>query len=122
MSNNLLNQFIEFVKEKYGMNIKATPSDNPDTFETIFGCVPTEKLSIPFGDYKIVAEINNTNLPYIPLELCVYICDKDNNFVQDICMVKQNNKHNSVDCLVWTDSDDENYTHKHTIGVYEEEE
>jgi hypothetical protein len=27
-----------------------------------------------------------------------------------------------VDCLVWADSDDEDYTHKHIIGVYEEDE
>ena len=91
-----------------------------------------KKLEIPFGEYKIVAEINAMNLPEIPPELCVYICDKYNNWVQDICLVRQTSEygnpgetfksdHNSVDCLVWSDPNNEDFTHDFTMGVYEEE-
>ena len=91
------------------------------------------KLEIPFGDYKIVAEIDDSNGPEIPPEMIVYIRDKNNAIVQDICLVRPHYEINKktmefetdndyVDCLVWADSDDEDYTHKHVIAVYEEEE
>jgi hypothetical protein len=90
------------------------------------------KLVIPFGEYKIVAEIDDANLPEIPPEMIVCICDKDDRIVQDVCVVRPHYHFNGstmefehdndfVDCLVWTDSDDEDYTHKHVIGVHEEE-
>jgi len=34
---NLLNEFIQFAKDKYDIEIIVKPSDNPDTFEKIFG-------------------------------------------------------------------------------------
>ena len=91
-----------------------------------------KKIEIPFGEYKIVADINDANLPVIPAELCVYICDKENNFIQDVCLVRQSyrsdgiNKafesdNNSVDCLVWSNPNNEDFTHDFTMGVYEEE-
>lgn len=134
MITNLCNEFIEFAKEKYGVNIKAESSGIPDTFEKIFGCiVPENKLIIPFGEYKIVAEIDDSNKPEIPPEMVVYIADKNNCVVQDICVVRQHYHiahktmdfvvyNDVIDCLVWADSDDEDYTHKHVIGIYEEEE
>lgn len=91
-----------------------------------------KKLEIQFGEHKIVAEINAMNLPEIPPELCVYICDKYNNWVQDICLVRQTSEYGnageafksdnkSVDCLVWSDPNNEDFTHDFTMGVYEEE-
>lgn len=91
------------------------------------------KLVIPFGEYKIVAEIDDANLPEIPPEMIICIYDKNDRIVQDICLVRPHYdvKHKTmefvtyddcVDCLVWADSDDEDYTHKHVIGIYEEEE
>ena len=90
------------------------------------------KLEIKFGDKKIVAEINDwsdggTN------ELTVYLCDKDNRIIQDICLVRPHYEVNRktyefetnndfIDCLIWGDSDEEDYTHKFVIGVYEEDE
>ena len=92
-----------------------------------------KKIEIPFGNYKIVAEINDGNEPEIPTELCVYLCDKENNFIQDICLVRQHYEYSTramdfkrwndlIDCLVWGESGNEDYTYKHVIGIYEEEE
>lgn len=33
----MLEDFIKYVKEKYGISIISKESDNPDTFEKIFG-------------------------------------------------------------------------------------
>lgn len=90
------------------------------------------KLIIPFGDYQIVAEISNVS-PEIPNELWVHIRDKDNRVVQDICLVRPHfdyirskgefeTDNDFVDCLVWGDSDSEDYTDKHIVGVYKEED
>ena len=92
-----------------------------------------KKLVIQFGNHKIVAEINDLNLPEIPSELGVYICDENDNFIQDVCLVRQSYKcgrngmgfesdNNSVDCLVWSNPNNEDFTHDFTIGVYEEED
>ena len=134
MNEKLINEFIEFVKEKHGVCITAEPSDNPDTYENIFGCAVFEKqLVIPFGEHEIVVEIDDRNSPEIPPEMIIYIRGKRNNIVQDVCLVRPHYEFNRktkefetdndfVDCLVWADSDDEDYTHKHVIGVYEEED
>ena len=91
------------------------------------------KLAIPFGNHKIVAEINDNNLPEIPIELNVYLTDSDGKITQDVCLVRPHydyirskgefeTDNDFVDCLVWGDSDDEDYTDKHVIGVYKEDE
>ena len=90
-----------------------------------------KKLIIPFGNYQIVAEISDIS-PDIPNELWVHIRDKDNRVVQDICLVRPHfdyirskgefeTDNDFVDCLVWGDSDSEDYTEKHVIGVYKED-
>lgn len=134
MENKLLNEFIEFAKEKHGVDIKTVTSDAPDTFKKLFGCTVLEnRLVIPFGEYKIVAEIDDCNMPEIPPEMIICICDKEGRIVQDVCLVRPHyhvnpktmefeHDNDFVDCLVWTDSDDEDYTDKHVIGVYKEEE
>lgn len=90
------------------------------------------KLEIQLGEYKIIAEINDMSTPDIPPELNVYLQDKDGAIFQDICLVRPHydyvrskedfvTDNNFVDCLVWGDSDNEDYTDKHVIGVYKEE-
>ena len=90
------------------------------------------KLEIKFGDKKIVAEINDWS-DGAPNELTVYLCDKDNRIIQDICLVRPyceiNRKtyefeinNELIDCFVWSNSDEQDYTHKFVIGVYEEDE
>ena len=90
------------------------------------------KLVIPFGDYQIVAEISNVS-PEVPNELWVHLENKNNLISQDVCLVRPHYDYISskgefetdndfVDCLVWGDSDSEDYTDEHVIGVYKEEE
>ena len=91
------------------------------------------KLVINFGKNKICAEIYPTGLVATPYELCVYLCNEKDELFQDICVVRPHYHYNSnkaefetdnslVDCLVWGESGDEDYTNKHVIGVYELEE
>ena len=91
------------------------------------------KLVITFGNYKIVAEIDDNNLPEIPPELRVWIEDKDDNFVQDVCLVREHYSVNfedytfnwdckSVDCLVWGNPNTEDFSDDFTIGILKEEE
>ena len=93
----------------------------------------SKKLVIPCGDYNIVADIDATNLPEIPAELRVYITDKDNAFVQDICLVRQQYEiiefgkdfvpiDKAITCIVWSDENNEDFTDDFEIGIYEEEE
>lgn len=92
-----------------------------------------KKLVIQLGENKIVAEINDGNVPEIPPELCIYLCDKNGMIAQDICLVRPHYEYNHengetetdndcVDCIVWGEAGSEDYTDKHVIAVYEEEE
>lgn len=129
MITNLCNEFIEFAKEKYGVNIKAESSDTPDTFEKIFGCTALEnKLVIPFGEHKIVAEKgadHNYN------EMFIWIEDKNGVCIQDLVIVGQKYHYDenldvvqddSVLVRVFANKDDDDYTNEFDIGVYKEEE
>ena len=91
-----------------------------------------KKLIIPFGDYQIVAEICKMD-PDTPNELWVHVRDKDNRIIQDICLVRPHydyvrskgefeTDNDFIDCLIWGDSDYEDYTDKYVIGINEEEE
>ena len=65
--------------------------------------------------------------------MCVYLRNKDGVILQDICLVrpycefnlkehefKRNN--DFVTCLVWGESGYEDYTDKHVIAVFKEED
>lgn len=89
------------------------------------------KLEIRLGDNKIIAEVNKWS-DEAPNEITIYLCNKDNHIIQDICLVRPhyeiNHKtyefetdNNFIDCIVWGDSDSEDYTEKNVIAVYEEE-
>lgn len=92
-----------------------------------------QKLVIPFGDHKIVAEIYNDGSAKIQPELTVYLCDSNDVITQDICLVRPffeydmkrkefitNN--NLVSCFVYGDSKNEDYTDDYTIEVYRDKE
>ena len=92
-----------------------------------------KRLEIPFGNYKIVAEIDDYNMPDIPPELVVYIADNEQRIVQSICVVSEHYEYNHntqaleknpkfVDCLVWGNGNEEDYTEKIMIDVRKEEE
>ena len=40
MKQELVEQFVEFVKDQYGYEVVLEESDTPDTFESIFGITP----------------------------------------------------------------------------------
>lgn len=68
---------------------------------------------------ELVAELYNHDGDHP--EITVYI-EKDGVIHQDICLVRQHEEKNAIDCLVLAVPEDEDYTHKHVIAVYEEEE
>ena len=90
------------------------------------------RLEIQIGNKKLVAEIYDW-YGELPNELCVFIEDEDGNITQDICFVrghysynKETNKNefdqNSIDCFVFADSYNEDFTDKFHIEVYEDED
>lgn len=94
-----------------------------------------KQLVLPFGDYKIIARIDDSGMPDIPPEMNIFIMSDDKTVVQDICLVRPHTdvkyvEHgaeikvdpNHFDCIVWADGANDNATHKHVIGVYKEEE
>ena len=87
------------------------------------------KIKIPFGDCFIVTEAYKAD--EYPTEISTYIEDKNGVILQDICMVRQhstyeenavNTDDNKVDCIVWSDSNDEDYTHKFVIDLHDFEQ
>lgn len=88
------------------------------------------KLIIPLGDFRIVAELNDVNSPGsndFPIELCVMLEDSQGRFIQDICIARQHyefdhtndtfHKTDSIDLFTWGDSSYEDYTQKYIIPV-----
>ena len=90
------------------------------------------RLEIQIGNKKLVAEINDWSAD-APSEIYVFLEDENCLVSQDICMVREcfsfnpkqkNFEINSefVDCFVWGESDNEDYTDKFCIGVRENED
>ena len=87
-----------------------------------------KKIEIQLGENKIVAEIYDADCLEFPPEIFICLKDKDDVIIQDVCMVrphytigdkyKATVDNNSVQCIVWADHEDEDYTHKHIIEVY----
>lgn len=91
------------------------------------------KLIIPLNEkITIVTEVNEVETePELLPEFNIYLTDEDDAIIQDICTVRPSCKYrpsedkfvvnNSfVQCLVWGNSDDENYTEEFIIGIYDE--
>ena len=76
------------------------------------------KLVIDSGDANLVVE------KYGELEFVIYFQDKKTDCItQDVITVRritEDNKilNNSIECLVWTDDSDEDYTHKFLIKQF----
>lgn len=86
------------------------------------------KFSIPFGEYKIVAEKGSD---YDYNEMFIYLEDKDGRCIQDLVIVGQAYHYDenldvvqddSIFVRVFADERNEDYTHQFDIGVYKEEE
>lgn len=91
-----------------------------------------EKLELPIGDKKLVVFINDWQ-DRMPKEIFVCVEDSSGALVQDICMVREHYHFNPkrggfdidssmVDCKVWSDSENEDYTHEFTIGINPKED
>ena len=84
------------------------------------------KIIIALANGKeIVAELCNYDGKHPEIAVC--ICEKGMT-TQDICLVRPHfnddydvdENSNDIDCLVWNDEYDEDYTHKFVISQYEE--
>jgi hypothetical protein len=86
-------------------------------------------IEIQIGNRKIVAFINDWE-DELPKELYVCIVDENNNFVQDICMIREHYSYNadnrdfqidcnSIDCRVWANENNEDFTDEFLIKLYE---
>lgn len=90
-----------------------------------------KKLVIPFGKNKIVAMIDDNNLPDIPPELWVYVEDENGVCIKDICLVREHyfwdddgESHwvdKFIDCLIWGSPHTDDYTNDFIIGINERE-
>ena len=64
MKSKLLEEFISFAKENYGISITAVKGDNPDTFEYIFGgCFGNTDFEQDTMFYSAKEEYQNYKLP-----------------------------------------------------------
>lgn len=90
------------------------------------------RIEINIGENKLIASVNDW-ADGMPKEIFISLVDKNDVFIQDICLVREHYHYNTkkedfeidsslIDCKVWADSDSEDYTHEFIIGVYEEEE
>jgi len=85
-----------------------------------------DKLIIDVGFANLAVEKYNNNIA-IP-EFIIYLEHKQTGLpIQDIILVRQlsNPKANEIipkviECLVWSDCHDKNYTHRFTIDHYDE--
>lgn len=90
------------------------------------------KIEIQLGENKIIAELYDADCPEFPPEIYVCLRDKSDAIIQDICVVRPHYTigdkyeatidNNFVQCLVWGDSENEDYTEKHVIGIYKWED
>jgi hypothetical protein len=80
-------------------------------------------ITLPNGK-ELVAEYYNFDGEHP--EISIYIAE-DGMAAQDICLVRPHTNEdyivegNDIDCVVWCDECDEDYTHKFVIKQYEEE-
>lgn len=89
------------------------------------------KIELPIGNKKLIAFVNDWE-DEMPNEIFISIADENDRIVQDICMVREHYHYTQkngefeidsslIDCKVWADSDNEDYTNEFCIGIYEEE-
>ena len=73
-----------------------------------------KKIEIDVGFGKLVAERYEGD--GVTPELCVYLLTEDD--IQDIVLVRSVVGKEAVECLVWADCDNEDYTKKYLIEKY----
>ena len=89
-----------------------------------------QTLIIPFGEYKIVAELY-CDEPEFPPEITVHLRDSNDVIIQDLALVRPHYKivdgmvkisDNTTEILVWSDPYNEDYTNKYIVKAHELEE
>lgn len=90
-----------------------------------------KQIEVPVGNKKIVAYVQDWD-DGLPKEIYISLVDDEGILLQDVCMVREHFSYNSkndefeiddnlIDCKIWADSDNEDYTDEFIIGVYEDE-
>lgn len=109
----------ELKKEMYNLCCELLADNEPKEN------TPAKKIMLECEKYNIVAEVSSYDNNHT--ELAVYIETKDGSALQDIALVRPHTiittgevKEDSVDCLVWTDSGDEDYSEINEINVRDE--
>ena len=91
--------------------------------------MPEKKIEIRLGEFNLVAELDDRNVPDYPPELCIFLVKKNGAGYQDICVVRpdmsvrefaQDKTPERMECLVWGNEHDEGYTEIFNIPVYHE--
>ena len=78
---------------------------------------PDIVISLPNGN-KLMVELYNYDDEHP--EICAFIKDEEDCVVQDICLIRPNeNNKDKIECLVWADERNEDYTHKFKIKQYD---
>ena len=76
-----------------------------------------KKIKLKVKSGTLVAEIYESGGGIKP-EISVHFLDEDQN-IQDIALIREADGHDSfIECLVWADANDEDYTNKFLIGKY----
>lgn len=89
-------------------------------------------IEIKVGNNKLIAFVNDWE-DDMPKEIFISLADENGLMLQDICMVREHYHYNPntlnveidsslIDCKVWADSGNEDYTNEFCISVYEEED
>lgn len=87
-----------------------------------------KSIFIPLEDGGFIEAVVNDYDGLHP-EICVYKTDQNGNVVQDIAIIRGERDKNfdvvpesgNMEVLIWSDSNDEDYTHKFDIAAYVEE-
>ena len=89
------------------------------------------KIRIPIGDMFLVAEVNDWN-DEMPAEMYIYLENQVGVMWQDIALVREHyhflmnqgcvRDPSLIDIKVWGDSENEDYTHEFTVGIWGQEE
>lgn len=84
--------------------------------------IKKEIITIPFDSTKdIVTEKSSYDGEQI--EIHTYLrCKKTGEIIQDISLIRKSETENTVECLVWGDENNEDYTDRFSIPLYSYEE
>ena len=78
-------------------------------------------MEIDIGFANLIVEKYDSGCPNLEFIICLQ--DKQSKeIIQDIALIRKSESGNNIECLVWTDENDESYTHQFFIKRYLEKE